>query len=59
MFELAIPTNTQQHLLAARAWKEDRYGSLLQAWGDYRRTVIDYDCDYFAFCYYDYDYCDL
>ena len=29
LFELTIPTITQQHLLAARAWKEDRYGSLL------------------------------
>ena len=29
MFELTIiPTNTQQHLLAARAQKEDRYGCL-------------------------------
>jgi len=29
LFELIIPTNTQQHLLAARAHKEDSYGSLL------------------------------
>ena len=29
LFELTIPTNTQQHLLTARAQKEDRYGSLL------------------------------
>ena len=25
---MTVPTYTQQHLLAARAWKEDRYGSL-------------------------------
>jgi len=30
LFELTIPTNTQQHLLAARARKEYRYNSLLQ-----------------------------
>ena len=31
LFELrlTVPTKTQKHLLAARAWKEDRYGSLL------------------------------
>ena len=29
LFELTVPTNTQQYLLAARAWKEDKYGSLL------------------------------
>ena len=29
LFELTVPTNTQQHLLAARARKEDRYSSLL------------------------------
>ena len=29
LFGLTIPTNTQQHLLVARAGKEDRYGSLL------------------------------
>ena len=28
LFELTVPTNTQQHLLAARARKEDRYSSL-------------------------------
>ena len=28
LFELTIPTNTQQHLLAARARKEDRYSCL-------------------------------
>ena len=28
LFDLAIPTNTQQHLLAARARKEDRYSCL-------------------------------
>ena len=32
---------------------------IVSTWGDYRRTVIDYDCDYFAFCDYDYDYSDL
>jgi len=26
-----------------------------QAWGNYRRTLIDYDSDYFVFCDYDYD----
>ena len=30
LFELTIPSNTQQHLLTARARKEDRYASLLQ-----------------------------
>ena len=29
LFELTIPTNTQQHLLAARAQKEDKYSALL------------------------------
>ena len=29
LFELTIPTKTQQHLLTARARKENRYGSLL------------------------------
>ena len=28
LFELTIPTNTQQHLLAARVWKGDWYSSL-------------------------------
>ena len=28
LFKLTIPTNTQQHLLAARARKEDRYSCL-------------------------------
>ena len=28
LFELMVPTNTQQHLLAARARKEDRYSPL-------------------------------
>ena len=28
LFELMVPTNTQQHLLAARARKEDQYSSL-------------------------------
>ena len=28
LFELTVPTNAQQHLLAARARKEDRYSSL-------------------------------
>ena len=37
LFELTVPTNTQQHLLAARAWKEDRYGSLLY---DLQRTGL-------------------
>ena len=41
LFELIVPTNTQQHLLAARARKEDRYGSLLY---DLQRTglVVDF-----------------
>ena len=29
LFELTVPTNTQGHLLAARAQKEDRYNSLV------------------------------
>jgi len=29
LFEQIISTNTQQHLLAVKARKEDRYGSLL------------------------------
>ena len=29
LFELTIPTNTQQHLLAARAQKKDQYGSFI------------------------------
>ena len=40
LFELTVPTNTQQHLLAARAWKEDRYGSLLY---DLQRTGLVVD----------------
>jgi len=33
LFELTIPTNTQQHLLAAKARKEDSYGYDLQQTG--------------------------
>ena len=40
LFELTVPTNTQQHLLAARARKEDRYGSLLY---DLQRTGLVVD----------------
>jgi len=40
MFELTIPTNTQQHLLAARARKEDRYGCLLY---DLQQTGLTVD----------------
>ena len=40
LFELTIPTNTQQHLLATRAWKEDRYGSLSY---DLQRTGLVVD----------------
>jgi len=29
LFELTVPTNAQEHLLAARARKEDRYNSLV------------------------------
>ena len=40
LFELTIPTNTQEHLLAAKARKEDRYSSLLQ---DLRHTGLTED----------------
>ena len=40
LFELTVPTNTQQHLLAARVRKEDRYGSLLY---DLQRTGLVVD----------------
>ena len=41
LFELTIPTNTQQHLLAARAQKEARYGSLLYDL-QHTRLVVDF-----------------
>ena len=40
LFELTVLTKTQQHLLAARARKEDRYGFLLY---DLQRTGLVFD----------------
>jgi len=40
LFELTIPTNTQQHLLASRSCKEDRYGSLMY---DLQQTGLTVD----------------